>query len=921
MRIRRPPGRGPEAGRAAAVPGVRGAGVQDGSVPGRTAPQDGRGLGPGVRAIGLVARNSPDYYRRFAACMAEGIAVVPLRSREDRSRIEACGLTAIEEAAPGHGWFAPEGGLEWGDAPALVAFTSGTQGEPKGVVQSRTNLADTIERLAGVMQADASIREYVGVPIFHAFGLARLRLVARLGGRAYLPAEGFDPREVARLLAAGEINAVSAVATMARTLLRHRDLIAPAAHRLRWMEIGSQPIRPEEKRALRALFPNARIVEHYGLTEASKSTFLVISEAPEAELVTVGRPVGAVEVAIGAGGRIRIRGPNVARTLIVGGRQVPNVDAEGWFETGDIGRMQGANLCHLGRADDVINAGGLKISADLLEAGIARALGIEGEVTVARIPDALRGDGILVAVRRGCAATDDAIAAAALAVLAEHGIRAAAALRLERVAEFPRTESGKIRRKALAEAVLAADGGAAATASGAGIGVGVGPGFGPGLGPGPAPETPPETPPGAGFGGRFGGRVRAALGLAPAGGATGAATDGAAGGVRALYAAAFPRRTVGPADSFASLGGDSLGFVEISIGLERLLGRLPGGWPEMSIAALEAIRPRAGLLRPVDTTLLLRAVGILAIVAGHFTSIPTAVGGATFLLLALAGYNFARFQLRTALDRDRVRPLLVATARIAAPLVVVAAAIGLRQGSPDPLLLLGLGNFEPAALRRLDFWFVEVLVQILLLVALAFALPGLRRAARAAPFGVALGMLGAGVAAALAGPLLWDTEQYYDRMAHMMLWLFALGWVLHAARAAPGAGWGATGGARAARIGLAAGLALALPLLVWGVGERPFWVASGPLWIGAGGLLVLAVERVALPWPVNRLVCWIGGASLFIYLTHWTVRGLWHRASPVRSELLDVAAAVVAGVLVWLAWEAAMRRLLGLLGPRRPPPA
>jgi acyl-CoA synthetase (AMP-forming)/AMP-acid ligase II/peptidoglycan/LPS O-acetylase OafA/YrhL len=859
--------------------------VEDGSVPERTAPEDGRGLGPGVRAIGLVARNCPDYYRQFAACMAEGIAVVPLRSREDRHRIEACGLSEIREPEPGHGWFAPEGGLEWGDGPALVAFTSGTQGEPKGVVQSRTNLADTTERLAGVMQADASIREYVGVPIFHAFGLARLRLVARLGGRAYLPAQGFDPREVARLLAAGEINAVSAVATMARTLLRHRDLIAPHGHRLRWMEIGSQPIRPEEKRALRALFPNARIVEHYGLTEASKSTFLVISEAPEEELATVGRPVGAVEVAVGADGRIRIRGPNVARTLIVGGRRVPNVDAEGWFETGDIGRMQGANLCHLGRADDVINAGGLKISADLLEAGIARALGIEGEVSVARIPDALRGDGILVAVRRDCAAADAAIEARALAVLAENGIQAAAALRLERVEDFPRTESGKIRRKALAEAVL----GAAPAA------------------PAPAPGT--AAAPGAAA--RLGGRIRAALGLAPAGGGA----EGGAGGVRAVFAAAFPRREIGPGDSFASLGGDSLGFVEVSIGLERLLGRLPEGWPEMRVAELEAIRPRAAVLHPVDTTLLLRAVGILAIVAGHFTSIPTAIGGATFLLLALAGYNFARFQLRTALAEDRIRPLLVSTARIALPLVAVAAAIGLRQGSPDPLLLLGLGNFEPAALRRLDFWFVEVLVQILLLLALAFALPGLRRAGRAAPLGLALGVLGAALAAAFAGPLLWDTEQYYDRMAHMMLWLFALGWVLHEARAGT-AGTAAGTGGRAGRIALGAALALAVPLLVWGVEDRPFWVASGPVWVGAGALLVLAVERVPVPWPVNRLAYWIGGASLFIYLTHWTVRGIWHRVTPVQSELLDVAVAVVAGVLAWLAWEAGTRALLRLLGPR-----
>lgn len=803
--------------------------------------------------VGLVACNAPDYYRKFCDIIASGAIVVPLREAEDRFRRDACGIARVVTPDPGFGWIDGAQALPPGPEIAQIAFTSGTQGEPKGVILTRDNLADTAGRLVAIQALDAGVREYVGVPIHHSFGLGRCRAVAAAGGRAYVPERGFDPREIRAMLEAGEINAVSAVPSLWRVALRNRDILAPVGDRVRWIEIGSQPMSLEDKRAMLALFPRARIVQHYGLTEASRSTFLDLREAAaagDAALDTVGAPNGAAEAAVDDAGRIRIRGPHVARELIVGGARVPNVDAEGWFVTRDLGEIEGGRLRFLGRADDMLNLSGVKVSSDLLEARIARALGAEGEISVVRIPDADRGDGVLVAVRQTCPASDARVAEAATAALAEQGIAAASAVRVGRFAEFPTTDAGKIRRFALAEDWLARQGAA------------------------PAPVPAP---------GRL---ARCIMALKrPKSAAT----------VSEVFARCFPGRDIRPTDSFVSLGGDSLTFVEASIALAEVLGDLPENWQDMALAELAAFRPSHSAIRRIDTTLVLRCIGIVAIVTFHFT--PLYVGGATFLLLVAAGYNFSRFQLENVAASDRVGPMLASTFRIVLPMWLISTAIQLRHGQFDPTLFFAISNFWSPSSQELDYWFVEALVQILLLMTALFAWPAARRAERANPFGFALGAVAVGVFLVLSGPLVWDTSYLFDRAPHMVFWMFALGWALQ--RAPDRAGKA-----------LALALALVLPLAVWGVTNWPFWISNGPWWIWGGCLILVCFSTLPVPFPLDRLIPLVGGASLFIYITHWSVRGIWRRIAPVDSPALDVLVALAVGVALWLAWEAVVRETL-----------
>ncbi|SEN60719.1 AMP-binding enzyme [Sphingomonas gellani] len=131
------------------------------------------------------------------------------------------GIVATErvEVAPGDGWFSRAVAPRHDDAPAQIAFTSGTTGTPKAILLSHRTSGDVTDRLIDIMALDRSIREYVGVPVTFSFGFGCIRAIAAAGGAAFLPERGFRVDELAAMLESGQINALSAVPTPLRVAL------------------------------------------------------------------------------------------------------------------------------------------------------------------------------------------------------------------------------------------------------------------------------------------------------------------------------------------------------------------------------------------------------------------------------------------------------------------------------------------------------------------------------------------------------------------------------------------------------------------------------------------------------------------------------------------------------------------------------
>ncbi|MBE9042152.1 AMP-binding protein [Oscillatoriales cyanobacterium LEGE 11467] len=402
-------------------------------------------------AIGVISVNSIDFVNLVFDRFKKGQIVVFLQSETDFHKIQVTGVTEVVRPEAKFGWCDTKFTPQPTSSIAQISFTSGTTGQPKAVLLTHRALNDVVERLNSIMEVDASIREYVGVPTNYSFGLGRCRAVATAGGQFYIPENGFNPLEIREMLRQGSINAISAVPSLWRTLFQCEEIFGNETDGVRWIEIGSQYMSRAEKERLLKLFPKANIVQHYGLTEASRSTFLRIDRTRGEHLESVGKAYGNTDIKMSADGKIMIKGPHVAEMLLVEGQPKNNLDPNGWHTTNDLGWMKDEYVYYLGRADDLINCGGVKVSPDNIEKFIRKTLNIQSGIAVARAKDPIRGEVILVSTLADGGLDRQSVKDAAIQAAAAHNIHSPDAVKLMELDEFPTTATGKVKRKQLTE--------------------------------------------------------------------------------------------------------------------------------------------------------------------------------------------------------------------------------------------------------------------------------------------------------------------------------------------------------------------------------------------------------------------------------------------------------------------------------------
>lgn len=775
-----------------------------------------------LQATAVVGKNSIAFVEQVFSLYESRRPLVTVTNEAQAENLSGIDIDRCIVPDERSGWFAARHALIHEDIPAQVTYTSGTEGLPKGILLTYANLADAAERIIEQMQMTADIREYVGVPATFSFGMARYRAISAVGGRAYLPPRGFDPLELARMLAAGEVNALSAVPTLLRILLASPEVIGEAGKHLRWMEIGSQHMTTDEKRRVRELFPNALIVQHYGLTEASRSTFLLVSDAPLDLLGSVGRPVGRTEVQLSADSRIRIRGPHVAKSRIDTDGLHDLVDAEGWLQTNDLGHIRDGYLFFDGRADDLINCGGLKIVPDQLEERIRSRLEPGVQIAVAKVPDAQRGEGILVAVQTGPSGIGR-VRDAAAAALRTMGVEAGSSLHIMAVDAIPVTGTGKVQRSVLAAQFVSQQ---------------------------PTNAADTKLP-------------------------TSKISD-----VLSLFRHEFPGQTVRPDDTFESLGGDSLHYIQFSLSFEQRFGQLPVNWEKLSASELQQHVEVGGksIWRHLEPATLTRAFFMICIVALHTDAFVYSPNwGAAYFLVLLAGYSVARFQLPEIIRTGSVRTLFGTIQYVAVPTIILIAFLQLATRKFELAQLLLISNFlDPRTLTGFLFYFVEFYTQLLLLAALLFSFPRVRESFRVRPMASALFLLLAMVAVRQTIEMFWDTDYNYRRTPWNYAWAFALGMVL------------ASANDLRSRF-LAVAVSTVVVLSYWGFTSAAFYV-------GGGCALVLFVRTFVVPAPAKVVVSEIAGASLFIFLTHEVVISIVTKLFRENKPWISLILAILVGV-------------------------
>ena len=835
-------------------------------------------LGADRRLVLLAARRDEETIVSLLAALAGGHPVIMIDGESDAGAAETLRAGILAEYDPDTIVSSPDGEAliehrrdssahELHPELALLLSTSGSTGSPKLVRISHANLVSNARSIVEYLGLAPGDRGATTLPLHYSYGLSIITSHLAAGASVLLTELSVvEPAFWSDVEAAG----VTSLAGVPHSF----DLIEASGARplelptLRCITQAGGRLGPERVRqwARDSAAHGVDFVVMYGATEATaRMAYLppaLAEQRPEA--IGIAIPGGALRIDAPDDegcGELVYTGPNVMMGYASTPADLargPELDA---LRTGDLARRAADGLVEIvGRSSRFVKIFGLRVDLDRVEALLAER-GIAAHAVES-------GDGVLV----GSPDLDELECVPAL--LASATGLPTRCFRVAMVEGLAITSSGKPDRapvRALVE--RAVDSGMT-----------------------PDDQTSAESP----------GTVAEA--------------------VRSLYAAVLDRPEATLDDSFVALEGDSLAYVEAVVRLERLVGELPRDWPSLTAAELGGLagerrasvrsvarevaddepttiggratrrRDSRWSLATLEAPVALRALAIILIVGTHANLLG--LQGGAHVLLAVLGYNLARFQLAGVERAARVRSLLRATAMIAVPAMLWIGSVGLATGVYEPTTALLLNSWlgESAGWatatwsEQWRFWFIEAAIAGALLLALFIAVPALDRLERRRPFALALGAVGLAlvVRVAVTGGVTAGAVERYAPPA--VLWLLVLGWLV------------ARSESRGQRV-VASVVAVAGTVGFFGDPQREAVVIAGLLalvWVRA-----VLVPRILLP-----IVTAVASASLFVYLVHWELYPLLEDDAPLAATVLSFAA----GMLVWAVW----RRALRLPRPRRP---
>jgi acyl-CoA synthetase (AMP-forming)/AMP-acid ligase II len=346
--------------------------------------------------------------------------------------------------------------------PALVAYTSGTTADPKGVVHAHRTIGFEIRQL-GAMQAGGGPPALVGAPVGHGIGMLAALLLPVFRREPIHLVDVWDPADVLAAMLEDGVYSGAGATFFLTSLLDHPDFTDEHRALMRHIGLGGSSVPAAVTDRADAM--DISIVRMYGSTEHPSITGSRHEEPRDKRLYTDGRTLPGVEirlldddgneVAAGAPGEIHSRGPDCFPGYTDPALTKECFDADGWYATGDVGALdEDGYLAIVDRKKDIIIRGGENISALEVEELVLRLPGV-AEVAVVSAPDPRLGEHACAFVRPlpgREAPTLDAVRA---------HLDAAGLARqkwpedVRPIEEFPRTPSGKIQKFALRDRLRA----------------------------------------------------------------------------------------------------------------------------------------------------------------------------------------------------------------------------------------------------------------------------------------------------------------------------------------------------------------------------------------------------------------------------------------------------------------------------------
>jgi malonyl-CoA/methylmalonyl-CoA synthetase len=387
----------------------------------------------------------------------ERAALQPLAARAGVARVETLGAAGegslAQHARPGP--FSPtlDRALD-AQTLAAIVYTSGTTGRPRGAMLTRANLASNATVLARAWRFGGADVVLHALPLFHVHGLFVAINTTLAAGAGLLLLPKFDAASVLRQLP--QVTVFMGVPTHYTRLLQEPGLNRESAARMRLFVCGSAPLAASTHQEFFRRTGHM-ILERYGMTETLMNT----SNPYDGPRVpgSVGTPLEGIAVRVthresgaveprGPVGALEVRGPNVFAGYWRDAEKTRGeFTADGWFKTGDLGRIDDNGYVWIvGRAKDLVISGGYNVYPKEVEAELDAVLGV-AESAVFGVPHPDFGEAVTAAVvlQPGTTLSEAQLIESVRTRLSGYKVPKRVLL----VAELPRNPMGKVRKEAL----------------------------------------------------------------------------------------------------------------------------------------------------------------------------------------------------------------------------------------------------------------------------------------------------------------------------------------------------------------------------------------------------------------------------------------------------------------------------------------
>jgi acyl-CoA synthetase len=336
--------------------------------------------------------------------------------------------------------------------PALIAFTSGTTRDPKGVIHSHRTIGFEARQLSDLAPLGGP-PPITGAPVGHFIGMLNAFVCSLIRHEPINLLDVWNPGEVLRLMDDEGLGVSGGATYFMTSLLDHPGFTEEHLKNMPYAGLGGSPVPVAFTQ--RASKLGIKVYRSYGSTEQPSITGSHVDEPEQKRLATDGLPMYGVEIKLDDEGQIFSRGPDLFMGYTDPGLTREVFDPEGWYRTGDVGVLDGDGyLTITDRISDIIIRGGENISAQEVEE-VLLGLDLIAEVAVVAEPDARLGEHATAVLRM----REDAVPPTLEEVRAHFASNNLAKQKwpesIRVVTDFPRTPSGKVQKFRLREQLRA----------------------------------------------------------------------------------------------------------------------------------------------------------------------------------------------------------------------------------------------------------------------------------------------------------------------------------------------------------------------------------------------------------------------------------------------------------------------------------